>query len=1281
MATNYDILFLRHVVSRGLAPRPDALRCLEAIESEAQRGRALNAAQAVLELGLVDRPQAEQVHHAVSRELQAQGELLVPVDHQTAYRDVSSEGEPVPGAPPPAPPPPPRPEGAPPPAADYYDLAREGEGLEDFELGPLIAHGAAGSSYAGRRKSDGAPVVIKTLSRRFAEHPALLEQVLAELRGWVGFTHPRVAATLAVGRSHGHAVVVFERASGRTLEEHLDAHGPLPADEATELMAGLLEAVAAAHARGLHVGDLRARKVYYDGERLALTDLGLARASCLAQGFGQYGLPFGHPSYLAPEVLQEDIRAPTAGADLYACGILFYELLCGHVPFEGDVPEVLEQHLDAPLPRPPEGITFSTAAAGLILRMTAKTDDVRVTDAVAMLRALRRLRAGKPFRLLSLASGQGPVEAVTKDDWEGASAQAGEVPQWTETRIQKAPLVGPSDLQASAIGAPTGPVSARIPRELIAQLEAEAEADDAEAVGRARGPAEARVEVGRKLGRGPVGTAYEGTVAGREGPLAIKVLSRKFAKHPELMERLLGQLRTARGFTHPNVVATLEVLSASGRDVVISELVAGRTLRAVLDAEGPRPLRQAVALVADVAAALEAAHARGLFHGDVRPEKVFLEDEASIARLADFGHAEAACLGAGLGKDGLYFGHPAYLAPEVVQERRREPDARADIYALGITFYELLCGRQPFSGADTKALLLAHLKQRLPPPPDGVAIPPTLADVLLCMTAKDPAKRYASIAELRAALRAGLEVSTSGEHDAAGSALAVEEFDPLASAEDVSPEMWGMHSQVAAKPAANWDKDRIKQARKEGPTSWVPGAKATQDEVGALYHDIRAASGEHQAPRLERRAAKPKAAAGASGFKPTPVQLAAIGGGVVGLLVVVLALLIGGSSGDDEPPAQPERPVATNDVPQPVGPTPEELAAARERRAQELAQAAERYRLEVRDLLRVERYADALARDDALAPELATTPELQEAVRRAESEVLLAAGDRLRRESEELEQLLTQKEFDLAARRLERIAAWAIDRGAVDQLRGRIEQQREADAREVKALASDTPVDLARARAELSARLRGWSSGGQLFPGGGLILRYRRGDPTLAADLRALSGALGELAPTPVSGVRGVHVVADARPVIAALDLPLLQVLELRAEIVVAAPPGDEASVVLLAGLDERRPEGYGVSWGVIPVKRGPSGLQPLLTVPFPDVQPRRVLELQFRVAPGRQGRGNLLGTLADRAGATIHTPKPAPVPLRDLDGRVGLLVTGAEVWIAALEVRGLLDVKALEGK
>lgn len=740
----------------------------------------------------------------------------------------------------------------------YYDLAENGQGLEAYESGPKLGRGPVGLCYLGRKKLDRAPVVVKVISRRFDEHPTLLADVLGDLQAWIGFRHPSVAATLAKGISNGRNVVVFEQARGQPLAAVLEKDKrPLEPRHAMRAVYDVASALAAAHERGQACGDVSAAKVYWDGQRAQLADLGLARASCLASGFGQYGMTFGHPAYLAPEVLQERLTKPTPQVDVYALGILFYEILCGTRPFQGEGVDLLGKHLEAPLPPPPPTVSFNTAVAGLILRMTAKSPTQRLPDAKSVVLAITQLLEGKPINIpgaparpaapaaQSRLATSGPSKAISTNDWGLASQRVENKnisDKWTVSRIEQAPPVGPSDLSDAGSLSELGPtvvrtasVTGRLPRELLAD-------DPAPQV--PGGP-----KVGEKIGRGPAGTTYEGQLPGAGPPIVVKVLSKKFGKHPELIKRILDGVRAAASFAHPGAVRVVRALQIAGRDMVIFEKVTGKTLREAM-AAGPLPPTQATARVLDLARTLEAARRQGLSHGDVRPEKVFI-DEAGRTRLTDFGLAEAAALGAGFGGVGVPFGHPTYLAPEVVQERKPQPDEKADLYSLGILYYELVCGRPPFQGPDPKKTLRQHLEAVIPPPPDGVTIPAAVAELILRMTAKDPARRPQSMTDLVARLQ---QVATAAEAPAAPARSDLdsletgtsepftggtsEPFDTGSEAlleepgdDPIDSQAWGRESLELSRPSGEWDKNKIIAAPKVGPEEWTPDD--SEDRLGS----------------------------------------------------------------------------------------------------------------------------------------------------------------------------------------------------------------------------------------------------------------------------------------------------------------------------------------------------------------------------------------------------------------------------------------------------------------
>jgi serine/threonine protein kinase len=415
----------------------------------------------------------------------------------------------------------------------------------------------------------------------------------------------------------------------------------------------------------------------------------------------------------------------------------------------------------------------------LILKLTAKAPGRR-PSARDVARALGGGQAAKP------QARKPKPQAMPRADWGMVSHESGHEQLqagWTPDKI--IPLDGPVDLEDTVRG--------RIGDDYTIDIE---DTEDGQT---------ADVEVGDKLGRGAMGFAYDGVVPGQSDPVVVKVISRKFRKKPELMERILAALRDATRLRDPHVVATLDVRRVGDRDLVVQEKARARPLRSLLDERTRLPAPEALEVALGVAKALRAAAALGLSHGDIRPEKVYVGPSGD-ARLADFGQAEASCLGAGHGKHGVRLGHPTYLAPEVVQERRRKPDLRSDIYALGILLYETLCGKPPFRGASTRDLLVAHLQSPLPPPPDEVVLPRLLAETLFRMTSKAPAKRYGTPQELVDALE-GCRAEL-GEPEAAPSASASDSGSFYLS-DEVQIEEWGQESLLLSQPDGEWDKSRI----------------------------------------------------------------------------------------------------------------------------------------------------------------------------------------------------------------------------------------------------------------------------------------------------------------------------------------------------------------------------------------------------------------------------------------------------------------------------------------
>ena len=270
------------------------------------------------------------------------------------------------------------------------------------------------------------------------------------------------------------------------------------------------------------------------------------------------------------------------------------------------------------------------------------------------------------------------------------------------------------------------------------------------------------VEAGRLLGgryrleslvaSGGMAQVWQGTDEVLRRRVAVKILHPHLAADATFVARFRQEAVAAARLAHPGIVSIYDTCSDEGTEAIVMELVTGRTLRERLDEPTPIDPWQAAGLAAQVAEALEAAHRAGLVHRDVKPANVLLCGDGRV-KVADFGIAKAAA-DADLTQPGLMVGTAKYLAPEQVLG---EPvDARTDIYSLGIVLYEMLTGRAPFTADTDAATALARL-QRDPLRPRQIraGVPRALEDVVCRAMARDPADRYDSASDLRAALLAG----------------------------------------------------------------------------------------------------------------------------------------------------------------------------------------------------------------------------------------------------------------------------------------------------------------------------------------------------------------------------------------------------------------------------------------------------------------------------------------------------------------------------------------------
>ena len=260
----------------------------------------------------------------------------------------------------------------------------------------------------------------------------------------------------------------------------------------------------------------------------------------------------------------------------------------------------------------------------------------------------------------------------------------------------------------------------------------------------------------RCLGRGGMGTAWEAVHQKTGRRVALKLLLPGLAYAPDAVERFLQEARTAAALSHPRSTFLYGAGEHAGQPFLAMELMPGRTLRDIVADEGPLPVARAVDYTLDVIEGLEAAHALGIVHRDVKPANCFLDGDGR-AKIGDFGLARTLVRETALTQTGTFVGTPQFAAPE--QTRGQAVDARTDQYAVGATLFFLLTARPVFTGdyAQTIAQIAAERAPRLRSVrPD---VPQALDQIVARTLEKEPTRRYATLADLRQAL---LPLATGG---------------------------------------------------------------------------------------------------------------------------------------------------------------------------------------------------------------------------------------------------------------------------------------------------------------------------------------------------------------------------------------------------------------------------------------------------------------------------------------------------------------------------------------
>ncbi|MXW42621.1 MAG: Stk1 family PASTA domain-containing Ser/Thr kinase [Acidimicrobiia bacterium] len=235
--------------------------------------------------------------------------------------------------------------------------------------------------------------------------------------------------------------------------------------------------------------------------------------------------------------------------------------------------------------------------------------------------------------------------------------------------------------------------------------------------------------------------------------VAIKRLLPEFATDLSFVERFRREATAAANLNHPNIVEVYDWGSDAGTYYLVLEYIKGKSLAELISTKGPFAADRAVEIITHVAAALGFAHNNGVIHRDIKPGNVLLSVDGKV-KVTDFGIAIAVLDAAdsNLTKIGSVMGTATYFSPE--QAQGKTLDRRSDLYSLGVVFYEMLCGRPPFTGDTSVVAAYKHVQEAVPTPASrGIMLPKSLEAINMKLLAKDPAQRYPTAEDLQQDLR------------------------------------------------------------------------------------------------------------------------------------------------------------------------------------------------------------------------------------------------------------------------------------------------------------------------------------------------------------------------------------------------------------------------------------------------------------------------------------------------------------------------------------------------
>lgn len=597
-----------------------------------------------------------------------------------------------------------------------------GVSVGQFECRRLLGEGGTGVVYLAVHRVLNTPRAVKVLKPEWSRYPELVQRFINEARAAAAIEHRNIIGVHDCGQlPNGDWYILLDYLEGGTLSRYIASHGgPLAAHDVLHVIAEVANGLQAAHDRGIVHRDLKPDNIHLsarDGDPHAATILDFGVAKLRDRGGGATtaaGSLIGTPAYMAPEQLRGAKVGPAA--DVFALGVIAYQMVSGGtLPFQRG--EELRDY-------------YQLGPVELYQRIT--------TERPGELR--RRNPSLSPGWLRA-------IHAALDPDPE----QRPPSPRAFALRLAEA-----------TCGDGFSPGGVEILRSYARELlEVSVEDRTLRATAEAMPESSARrYQTIRRIGAGGMAEVFEGALLGAEGfarAVAIKRVRDDLSREPRFSSMFIAEARLASQLAHPNLVSVIDFdRDPEGRPFLVMEYVAGMDLAALLR-RGALPAPEAIFIVSELLRGLGYAHAllqrdgrRGLVHRDLSPHNILLSYQGEV-KVSDFGIA-AALEQRGWVSSTMVSGKASYMSPE--QVHAQPLDARSDLFAVGIIFWEMLTGERLFQGFTIEAMARVIFKDIARPSLVRAGVPAELDAVVMKLLERDPRRRYGSALEAIEALMA-----------------------------------------------------------------------------------------------------------------------------------------------------------------------------------------------------------------------------------------------------------------------------------------------------------------------------------------------------------------------------------------------------------------------------------------------------------------------------------------------------------------------------------------------